>query len=218
MNVYLLLAFLLLPEVVLAQLFKSFESGSYILNDSRKVRQQGNLKLQSSSKLLVKNAAGETIKLTPEQVYSFWQGSKHYVTIGGFHVKGGLGGADVEMAFVEQLDSGRVILMRYDYNVGAPMTMGPTGGMSYGGSSSNSAYLLDGLYAGSVTVAQSGTYSNGGKQFREAVRPYLASRPDLVELLDNKRISTSNLQEAIHALNHNLPFNPPSALNVRLAN
>jgi hypothetical protein len=215
MHFYLLLAFLLLPEVVLAQLFKGFENGSYILNDSRKVRQQGSLKLQSSSKLVIKNAAGETIKLTPEQVYSFWQGSKHYVTIGGFHVKGGLGGTDVDMAFVEQLDSGRVILMRYDYSIGAPMAMG-AGGMSYGGSSSSSAYLLDGLYAGSVTVAQSGTYSNGGKQFREAVRPYFASRSDLVKLLDDKRITTANLQEAIHALNHNLPFNPASALNVRL--
>jgi hypothetical protein len=216
MHFYLLLALLLLPEAVSAQLFKGFEIGSYILNDNRKVRQQGNLKLQSNSKLLAKNAAGETIKLTPEQVYSVWLGSKHYVTIGGFNVKSGLGGTDVDMAFVEQLDSGRVILMRYDYNIATPGAMGP-GGMSYGGGFSTSAYLLDGLYAGSVTVAQGGTYSNGGKQFREAVRPYLASRSDLVKLLDEKRITTANLPEAIHALNHNLPFNPPSALNVRLA-
>jgi hypothetical protein len=211
---YLLVAVLLLPEAAFAQLFNKFESGTYILNDSRKVRQEGQLKLQSSQKLLVKREDGETIKLEPAQVYSFQKGSQHYVTIGGFHVKGGLGGADVDMAFVEQLDSGRVTLMRYDYSVGAPVMMGAGGGMSYGGGSSSSAYLLDGLYAGSVTVAQSGAYSNGGKQFREAVRPYFASRPDLVKLLDEKRITTSNLQEAIHALNHNLPFNPPSALNL----
>jgi hypothetical protein len=208
MHFYLLLAFLILPEVVLAQLFKGFETGSYILNDNSKVRQKGDLKLQSSTKLVVRTATQETIKLTPEQVYSVWLGSKHYVTIGGFNVKSGLGGTDVDMAFVEQLDSGRVILMRYDYSVGVAGSGGP-GGMSYGGSSSASAYLLDGLYAGSVTVAQSGTYSNGGKQFREAVRPYLASRSDLVKLLDDKRITTANLPEAIHALNHNLPFNPP---------
>jgi hypothetical protein len=217
MHFYLFFALLLLPKVVSAQLSKGFETGSYILNDSRKARQKGDLKLQSNSKLLAKNATGETIKLTPEQVYSVWVGSKHYVTVGGFNVKSGLGGTDVDMAFVEQLDSGQVILMRYDYSVGAPGGVGP-GGMSYGGGSSTSVYLLDGLYAGSVTVAQSGTYSPGGKQFREAVRPYLASRSDLVKLLDDKRITTANLPEAIHALNHNLPFNPPSALNVRLAN
>jgi hypothetical protein len=213
MRFYLLLAVLLLPEITLAQLFKGFETGSYILNDSRQVRQKGQLKLQSSQRLLVKDTDGKTIKLTPEQIYSFYQGNRHYVTIGGFHVKGGLGGAEIDLAFVEQLDSGKVVLMRYDYSIGAPMTMGASGGMSYGGSSSNSAYLLDGLYAGSITVAQSGTYSSSSKQFREAVRPYLASRPDLVKLLDDKQITTSNLQAAIHALNHNLPFNSPSELN-----
>lgn len=212
MRFYLLFAVLLLPEIVLAQLPKGFAEGSYILNDSRQVRQHGQLKLQSSQKLLVKTADGKTIKLTPEQVYSFQQDNQHYVTAGGFHVKGGLGGAEVDLAFVEQLDSGKVVLMRYDYSIGAPMTMGSGGGMSYGGSSSNSTYLLDGLYPGSITAAQGGTYSSGGKQFREDVRPYLVSRPDLVKLLDDKQITASNLQAAIHALNHNLPFNPSSGL------
>jgi hypothetical protein len=211
MRVLLFNLILLTPLCVKAQLFKGFTDGSYILNDSRQVRQQGQLKLQSSQKLLVKASDGKTIKLMPEQVYSFWLGNQHYVTAGGFNVKAGLGGAEVDLAFVEQLDSGKVILMRYEYS-GAPMATGANGGMSYDGRSSSSAYLLDGLYAGSITVAQSGTYSSGGKQFREAVRPYLASRPDLVKLLDDKQITEHNLQAAIHALNHNLPLNLTSEL------
>lgn len=213
MRFFLLIIIVLLPELGRAQLFggNRFEQGSYVLNDSRTVRQQGQLKLQSGSKLLVKTADGKTLKLKPEQIQSFRISNRKYVTVGNFHVKGGLGGADVDRAFVEQLDSGQVILLNYTYSVGAPMAMGAGGGMSYGGSSELSAYLLSRPGDSRATAVQGSFYTGGGKQFREAVRPYLASRPDLLKLLDEKRIASDDLPAVIHALNNNVPFNAPAA-------
>lgn len=216
MRIVLLASILLLPQISRAQLFggNSFAAGSYVLADARNVRQPAQLKLQSGSKLVVKTADGQTLKFKPTQVQSFRIGSQKYIVARNFHVIGGLGGADVDDAFVEQLDSGQVVLARYDYSVGSGMSMSGGGMMTGGGSSELSALLLRGRYSSSFTAAQGGVYSSGGKRFREAVRPFLAARPDLVKLLDEKRITSDNLREAIHALNNNLPFAPPSALNL----
>lgn len=215
MRVFLLIIIGLLPELGWAQLFggNRFENGSYVLNDSRNVRQQGQLKLQSGSKLLVKTTDGKTIKFNPEQVHSFRISNRKYLTASNFHVKGGLGGADIDNAFVEQLDSGQVVLLNYSYSVGAgaPM-MGAGGGMSYSGSSEFSAYLLSMPGDSQATAVQGSLYSGGGKQFREAVRPYLSSRPDLVKLLDEKRITSDDLPAVVHALNNNVPFSAPASV------
>ena len=213
MRLFLLIIIVLLPQLGRAQLFGGykFEAGSYVLNDSRNVRQQAQLRLQSSTKLLVKTADGKTIKLKPEQVYSFRINARKYVTAGNFHVKGGLGGADITKGFAEQLDSGQVVLLNYTYSVGAgaPM-MGAGGSMSYGGGASElNAYLLTRPGDSQITAVQGGFYSGGGKQFREAVRPYLATRPDLVKLLDEKRISSDEIPAVIHALNTNIAFGIP---------
>lgn len=205
----LFLFFLLLlgsvPHLSRAQLFgKGFETGSYVLREGPAGRQPGQLNLRNGTKLLLKTAAGKTRKLTPEQVQCFRIGPRAYVTAGDFR----LGGAYVERAFVEQLDSGQVVLLRYEYSVGAPMAMGAGGGMSYGGSSNARALLLATPGEARVTPVQGGYYSGGGKAFREAVRPYLSTRPDLVQLLEQKRITDDNLPAVIHALNHHLPFDP----------
>lgn len=207
MRLFLLLLIALVPHLSRAQLFgKGFEAGSYVLSEGPAVPQPGQLKLQTGTKLLLKSAAGKTQKFTPEQVQSFRLGPRAYVTAADFHVKGGLGGTYVERAFVEQLDSGQVVLLQYAYSGGAPMAMGAGGGMSYGGSSSARALLLARPGDARVTAVQGGYYSGGGKAFREAVRPYLATRPDLVQLLEQKRISEENLPAVIHALNQHLPF------------
>ncbi|MDQ2795096.1 MAG: hypothetical protein M3Y12_13975 [Bacteroidota bacterium] len=211
MRTFLLAVGLLLPTLGRAQLFSRFEPGSYVLNDSRNVRQPGQLKLQGSAKLLLKQADGKTVRLQPEQVHSFRISTRQYVSVGNFHVRGGLGGADIERGFAEQLDSGQVVLLRYTYSVGAgaPM-MGAGGGMSYGGSSEFSAYLLSWPGEPAVTPVQGSLYTGGGKQFREAVRPFLFSRPDLEKLLDDKLIGDDNLPAVIHALNRSLPYVLPA--------
>ncbi|GAB3589037.1 hypothetical protein [Hymenobacter daeguensis] len=213
MRAFLLTITMLLPGLCWAQLFggNKFESGSYVLSDSRNVRQQGQLKLQSGSKLLVKTADGKTLKFNPEQVVTFRTNSHKYVVARNFHVKGGLGGADVDAGFAEQLDSGQVVLLNYKYSVGAPMSMGAGGGMSYGGASEYNAYLLSRPGDAEATAVQGSFYTGGGKQFRESVRPYLASRPDLVTLLDEKRITSDDLPAVIHALNSNTPFSAQSS-------
>ncbi|GAB3651568.1 hypothetical protein GCM10027594_26630 [Hymenobacter agri] len=199
----------LLPAISRAQLFGRFENGSYVLNESRNTRQQGQLKLQSSQKLLVKAANGKTIKLTPEQVASFRIDTRKYVTVGNFHVRGGLN-ADIAKGFAEQLDSGRVVLLNYTYSDGGAPIMG-AGGMNYGGGNYEShAYLLNWPGESEVIPVQGSFYTGGGKQFREAVRPFLFSRPDLEKLLDDKLISSDDLPTVIHALNNNLPYRAPA--------
>lgn len=211
MRLFLLIIITMLPEAGRAQLFggNRFEAGSYVLNDSRTVRQQGQLRLQNGTKLMVKAAGGKTIKLTPEQVSSFRINTRKYVTVGNFHVRGGIN-ADIDKGFAEQLDSGRVVLLNYTFPGGSAPVMGADG-MRYGGESyERNAYLLNWPGESEVTAVQGSFYTGGGKQFREAVRPFLFSRPDLEKLLDDKLITSYDLPKVIHALNNNLPYRAPA--------
>jgi len=200
MRLLFLLVFLALPQLSQAQ-FNRFETGSYVLAANPAVRHTSELRLRSGNLLLAKNTNEKNIKLTPDQVSSFRLGTRKFTVAGDFHAKGGLGGLNVTKAFVEQLDSGQVILLSYAFQVGAPMSMGSGGAMMGGGSYSANVYLLQWPGEEDVTPAQGGAYSSGGKNFREAVRPFFIGRPDLLKMLDDKRITTSNLPEAVHALN-----------------
>ena len=208
---FLLVVCLFWPQLSQAQLLfnNPFQEGSYVLADSRTVRHAGELTLQQNgATLVVKSLHGKNLKLGPEQVASFRIGNQHYVPAGNFHVMGGLGGADIEDIFAEQLDSGQVQLLRYDYAIQNAGSMGAGGMMMGGGSWNLSAFLLRAAGQSAYTAVQSGAYSNAGKRFREAVQPFFAARPDLVKLLDEKRIDATNLPAAIYALNRNQPFNP----------
>ena len=194
---------LLLPLFGRAQFldFKKFEEGSYVLNTSRDVRHPSLLKLHNGGKLLLKTPDGKKTKLKPEQVYSFRIGQRNFTTARNFHVQGGFGMA-IEEAFVEQLDSGRVVLMQYEYTIGSG-TMG-------GGTTSMSAYLLRRSTDDTFVAVQPGAYTTaGGNHFRDAVRPFLADYPDLVRLLDGKRITMDNLPAVIHALNTGKTYSLP---------
>ncbi|RZK16587.1 MAG: hypothetical protein EOO56_19635 [Hymenobacter sp.] len=208
---FLLAAGLLLPQVGRAQLLfnNPFQEGSYVLADSRTVRHAAELKLQQDgATLVVKTPRGKNLKLSPEEVASFYIGSQRYVPAGYFHVMGGLGGTDVEAVFAEQLDSGQVQLLRYDYSMNNGGSMGAGGLMTGGGTWHLSAYLLRRATEAGYTAVQSGAYSNAGKRFREALRPFLATRPDLLKLLDDNKVDIKNLPAVIHALNTNLPYSP----------
>ena len=71
-----------------------------------------------------------------------------------------------------------------------------------------STYLLRTAATADYTAVQSGVYSNGGKRFRDALKPFLATRPDLLHLLERKRIDAKNLPAVVRALNTNQPYSP----------
>lgn len=192
----LLFVALLVPLSLLAQ-FNSFEPGAYLLASAPTVVQKGELKLRGSDELVVKDPTGQKFKFTPKEVVAFRIGDDKYVAVGRFSVGAGLNSFEVEQAFAKPIESGGVELLYYEF-----------AGHNYSGS----AYLLRTPHSGIAAVMRGGL--GAGNRFREAVRPYLASRPDFVKYLDEKRINIDNLAEAIHALNHNLPFAPPAALNL----
>jgi hypothetical protein len=211
MRLLLLTAGLLLAQSTQAQSigFKKFEEGSYVLADSRDVRHPGQIKLQSGSKVVIKNPDGTTLKLKPEAIHSFRIGKREYTTASDFRVQGGFG-MNVEEAFVERLDSGQVILMQYDYTVGRPMMMGAGGTMTGGGVSAMEAYLLRRPTDNTYVSVQPAFYSTaGGNRFRDAVRPFLAGHADLLKLLDEKRITMANLPAVIRALNAGKTYQLP---------
>ncbi|GEM_PF-1479026 len=198
----LLPASLLLPQLASGQVFKNVELGSYVLRTSPQVRQQGGLYQQSSEKLLVRDLTGRTVAFTPQQVSSFRIHNRQFVSTGGFQLRGGFGNTYVTEAFAEQLDSGQVVLLRYQ-----PLPTGAAGrgNMGYPAKIGAEVYLLRFANTLAVTPVQT-DYS--GSAFRAALRPYLAARPDLQQLLDAKHLQAKNLPLVVYALNHNQPYNP----------
>jgi len=182
--------------------FKNVELGSYVLRTSPQVRQQGGLYQQSSEKLLVRDLTGRNITLSPQEVSSFRINNRQFVSTGGFQLRGGFGNTYVTQAFAEQLDSGQVVLLRYK-----PLPTGAAGrgNIAYTDKAGAGVYLLRLATALAVTPVQA-DYSEAA--FRAALRPYLAARPDLLQLLDNKTLQTKNLPLIVYALNHNTPYNP----------
>ncbi|UYZ59466.1 hypothetical protein [Hymenobacter latericus] len=192
---------LLLPQLLWAQ-STSFKSGSYILNQEQTVRHNGELKLRDGNTLVVKNAQGKTLKLTPDEVQSFSIGRRKYIVAKGFLVN--MGSSYVDKAFVEQVDSGMVVLLNYTYTVGSAGHMTAGGGMVGGGASSKPEYLIRWAKDSTLTALTTSSW-NGGAYFREMLRPFLVSRPDLVRLVDEKIATPETLIPVIRSLNRNLP-------------
>ncbi len=204
MRLLLFFPALLLPQLLRAQ-SASFELGSYVLREAPGTRHPSLLKLRNSELLLAKDAKGKSIKLIPYQVSSFRMGARKYITAGGCEVRRGklMPPFSVVQEFVEQLDSGQVVLSRYEYpsEGGGAMPM-VGGGMMYGGGGGfNRLYLLqrgDRIY----------TFPNEGYQaFRAALLPHIASRADLVKLVESTNMTVSELPAILRALNTGQPLN-----------
>ena len=207
MRLFILVASLLAPQLLPAQVFKNTEVGSYVLSATPLVRQQGGLYLRNSEQLVVRDLAGKTTTLTPQQVSSFRLANKQFVSTGGFQLRGGFGDAYVAQAFAEQVDSGQVVLLRYQSVASNAPSRGNIG---YSAGLEGNVYLLHQAATLVVTPIQA-DWAKGSRRFQEALRPYLAARPDLLQLLTNKQLSPSQLPAIIHALNHNLPYGAPAA-------
>lgn len=70
-----------------------------------------------------------------------------------------------------------------------------------GGQSQNEVYLLRWARGTSVLAIQGSWFTGGGAHFREDLLPYVAQRPDLVQLIQNRSITTYELPKLIRALN-----------------
>lgn len=204
-HLFLLIFVGLLPLGSRAQLLGgSFEPGAYILKNTPTEVHQADLQLRGSDLLLVREGKGAKQKLTPQEVAAFRIGDDKYVAVGAFNLRVGLGTVDVTEGFAQPLEmGGEVELLRYEFSAMAGLDR-----------INGSAYLLRRGPTGSVVGIACGYYRSGGARFREQVRPFLASRPDILKCLDEKRINIDNLVGAIVALNGHVPFTPPAALNL----
>jgi hypothetical protein len=202
MQYHIILLALIAPQLAHAQVFKTMEIGSYVLSASPQTRQQGGLYLRSSDQLIVRDLAGKNTSFSPQQVSSFQINKQQFVTTGGFQLHGSFGDRYVAQAFAEQLDSGQVVLLRYKM---LPNSAATRGNIAYDAAADQIIYLLRFANTLTVTPIQAG-WSKKSASFQKALRPYVASRPDLLQLLDAKNLDPKQLPLIIHALNDNLPY------------
>jgi hypothetical protein len=160
--------------------------------------------LQSSEKLLVRDITGQNTSFSPRQVSSFRINNRQFVSTGGFRLHSGFGDTYVAQAFAEQLDSGQVVLLRYQP---VPKGAAGRGNIGYSENAASKVYLLRAANTLTVTPLQTG---QSGAAFRAAIRPYLASRPDLTNLVEARKLETRDLPALVYALNHNQPYSSAS--------
>jgi hypothetical protein len=217
---FLLAAGLLLPQLRFAQLFgdgafqegsfaEQFDSGqfnrfavgSYVLRNQPSVRHYGQLKLRNGRKLVVKTIAGKTRRIKARKALSYSIGQHRYSVINQlqFYIGSHLDLVSEKAAYAQVLDSGKVVLLRYDhlFNTGIDwlfLYRYPT-----------SVYLVRDQ-PDSAFAAIGDTFDK--VYFQQHVRQFLVTRADLVNMLDAGLITYQNFPSAIHALNQNLPFCP----------
>lgn len=201
-GIFLLALMLVLPHVGWAQLFQSldiskFKDGSYVLENDHAVRHVAQIKLLDDAKLVVKKENGKNLLIWPGEVYSVHLNGKKYVKVEDFYTKGGLGRSYVDIAFAEQLDSGQVVLLRHVETVGGGITinnrMMPTTTLN--------TYFLWRPTDESPTCLQ-----EPKKKFEVLVQPFLASRPDLWQLVAERTITYNEVPALVHALNTGQPY------------
>ncbi|ALD20435.1 hypothetical protein AM218_03400 [Hymenobacter sp. DG25A] len=201
MRIILFLAFigLFIPQLLFAQ-FNNFKPGAYILDKSRQVQHTAQLKLKNDKLLIAKDKDGKTSKLTPKDIYSFKIEQQRYRTASGFEINSGFSGEIVDEVFVALLDSGQVLLMRYEYTVKSPTSMGA-------GSFPQAVQLLRGAKSYSTpTVIRGNNSAKENAAIKSMLGAYVTARPDLTKLLTEGKIWHGNLQAFVHALNTGQPF------------
>jgi len=199
---YLTVCSLVTSHAVVAQ--SSFQAGSYVLEKDASVRHNGLIKAGNKN-LRVQADQEKTATYPWADVHSYRIGPSRYVKASGFTIQTGFSAREATNDFVQLLDSGAVSLFRYEY----PLTGGTPGfggSPGLGPSSRPSIYLLQRASEASLTEIPYSVMDGSGKKFREALAPFITSRPDLVKVLAAKKITVYNLQTFIHAFNTQEPF------------
>jgi hypothetical protein len=163
---------------------KGFEHGYYTLADEPTVRHTGWVRIQPFAPSLQVQGEGKTItKYKPAQLVACGTDKVTYEVARDFLSAR----ARIDADFVERLDSGQVVLL---YHSRASTTAG-----------SVSIFLVRRSTETAVTVLDA--FVN---QFREQVLPFIASRPDLVQAVQAKKVKYGDLYALIHALNTGQPY------------
>ncbi|MBT9393776.1 hypothetical protein KLP40_11435 [Hymenobacter sp. NST-14] len=202
MRYLLLFASLLIPRLLFAQ----FDAGYYVLTQEPTVRHSVRIKMQNENTLVIKDGNKKKQELDLAQVAFYRIGEKTYRPIGGFSIKKGR--ENITRGFAEVLDSGQVMLYAYSYRIASGPMMSGNGTMYGGGSSWQTIYLVENAGQQNLTTISASALTGTSKEFREALRPFLAPRADLVKHLDEKRLLIYHLQSAVQALNHGEAFIP----------
>ncbi|HEX8327028.1 MAG TPA: hypothetical protein VF629_05775 [Hymenobacter sp.] len=191
MRIVLLAIFILVvPHVVRAQL--DFRSGTFQLKSSPETQRTGLLRLGSN--LVVKQMQnGPAVKYPLEEVLTYHLGLRHYVRASSFLMRSPSGWTHeiANNTFVELLDTGSVSLMRYEY---------------VGQTSDKPIYLLQRVGEARATAIPYNAFDGAGQAFYDALAPYVAARPDLLAVMQNKKVTIYSLHTFIHALNRKVPF------------
>ena len=211
MRTLVLAACLALPFAGQAQSiyrFSAFEPGCFVLKGSKAGCQAAQLKIQYGRRLVAKTETGDTLRLLPAQVSSFRMGSHTFVTAQHFRVVGAPSGKEINQAFVERLDSGRVLLLRYSYDVVTPVPASKRN-IALNVSSVTNAYLLHRPGNGPYTPVQNPRLGHGIVPLYDAAKSYFTSRPDLLKALADTRTTIDHLPALVRALNSGEPYMLP---------
>lgn len=175
-----------------------FAAGSYVLVAEAPIRHPAMLKLQGSKALVVRAPDKSKHTLTPQEVAGFKVGRRTYTTAASFALP--FTNELVGKSFVEQLDSGQVVLLRYEYTTSIYST---AGGSPNGSSYEHWLYLLYTPHNQAIVVLPPNAVGYAGNKFREAIAPFLENRLDLGAI-----VTIDNLPAIIHALNTDEPYDP----------
>lgn len=172
------------------------QPGTYVLNADHHTRHTGRLRVYAHE-LVAKDEQGHTLKYRPDEVYWAQIGRTHYSTARGFKTRSGLWANKQEnKLFVEVLDSGKISLFRYTHY---------TGGANHT-TAELATYLLQEASADSAVMLPVRGDTGKGKRFQEVLMPYVASRPDLLQLVEYGAITIDTLPDLLRAFNLGQPF------------
>ena len=165
-------------------LFKGFTEGYYVLADEPTVRHTGTMRIEPFGPSLRVKQDGKLMNQTykPAQVLFCGTGKTKYVVAKDFLS----GRAHIDADFAQQLDSGQVVLLWHTRASGAG------GGFD--------TYLVRRSTDTSLTRLL--LYRN---EYKEKLLPIIASRPDLVQLMQDKKFNYDNIYALVHAFNTGQP-------------
>ncbi len=206
MRFSLLIFGLFIPQLLVAQASKKIVGmGIYMLARSSANARAEEISFAPGKEVIRITTANKPATFDPEEISFFTIGQRKFLAINDIIITEKQSVIPAHI-FVEQLDSGRIILLHYwredvDYGVGM------------GGTTRNfmSFYLLRQANESVYTVIEDREIGSK-KQTQRLLAPYLTGRPDLAKLLESNvpgRVLTDNVFPIIHALNTGQPYALP---------